>query len=174
MGKNSIHYSNVVDFLNEKFMNWESGTHYYPFSFEDNSMSQKICLFGAITLWDSDEGFPAFDKWPEGENFEQALIDLCQIEYCEIIENLYGAYALAINPNMAEKVYADVEQFQNEDIIITYYRREDQFVNESPKGARIYYTDSKLYVSCHKHNNRFKNKAAAIKEIKQKLKKENF
>jgi len=168
-----VHYSNVVDYLNEKYMNEEPGTMRYPFSVSYSTHTTQILLFGSVPLWDVDEGFSDHEKEPEGEELEKAIIAICEEEYGEIINNLYGGYAIAHNRNFGPNNTVEAEVPYNggdDNIVLTHYRKAGQFVNEDPKGARVYHTEHKLYASCHEHDSRFKNKLAAMAELNEMLK----
>lgn len=91
----SVYFTNVVDNLNEKYMNLKLGTIWYPFSFVDNTMTQRILLFESYPIWTvEEEGYPHQDeKELEGEDFEDAIMSICEEEYGEVLNNLYGAYA---------------------------------------------------------------------------------
>jgi hypothetical protein len=156
INQSSVHYSNVVDALNDKYRNWEAGTHY---------------------LWSTDDGFPEHDKWPEGEELEEVLIKMCDEEYGEIINNLYGAYAKVHNRNFAPKEEVEVGRLNGgseDNLIITYYLAAGQLVNENGKGVRVYHTKHELYASCHEYEKRFQNKLGAIKELDELLKKKGL
>jgi len=167
----SVFFSNIVDKLNRKYMNNESGTTWYPFSFMDNTITQEILLFGTHPIWTSEEdGYPyRDDKELEGEDFENAVMSICEEEYGEVLNNLYGAYAMVHNRNFAPK--EEVEVGDEDDLVITYYRKEGQLLNENDKGVRIYHTKHKLYAACHKYDKRFQNKLGAMQELKEGLKK---
>lgn len=103
MKERTLNYINVMDKLNKKYVEEDAPIVWYPFSFEGNTNTKSILVFGTEPLWtDADGTFYKDEKGTielEGEEFENALMAYCEEEYKQMIENLYAGYKKATKQN---------------------------------------------------------------------------
>lgn len=85
-------YVNVIEALNEKFLNkelyWEVG---WSFNYRDYGYGRMIC-FNETTLWDTENN--SYNKENDLDWTEESLLKFCEKQYRDYITKLYRTLEL--------------------------------------------------------------------------------